>query len=222
MINDLTGKRFGRQRVIRFSHAAAPPSGMGRTRYYWIVRCDCGSERAVIGASMVSGKSIQCRACFNAQLRTPNPLQDIPGYGVWANMLQRCSNPNNIGWKNYGGRGVRVCDHWRSFAAFWSDMGGTYRPGLTIERENNGGNYEPGNCRWATRTEQAYNRRSNRILDTPWGRMTITEAAALCGVTAMTLHSRIRRISDPSRWFTVGKLAPRGRNSTKHEGSHGL
>jgi hypothetical protein len=164
---------------------------------------------------MVSGKSTQCRACVNEQLRVPVKAGENPLYSVWANMLQRCSNPNHIGWKSYGGRGIRVCSRWRRFSTFLADMGSTYRHGLTIERNNNDGNYTPANCRWATRTEQASNRRTNRVLDTPWGRMTLTEAAKRIGVTPMTLHDRLKRIPDRSVVFSVGRLPLRGRNSAE-------
>jgi len=101
-----------------------------------------------------------------------------------------------------------VCDRWQDFAAFWEDMGPTYKSGLTLERIDNNGNYEPKNCTWVTRKQQAYNRRSNRYIDTPWGRMTITEASVRSGVSVMTLHGRIKRNGVQARMFDPTHLAP--------------
>jgi hypothetical protein len=84
-------------------------------------------------------------------------------YNCWGSMIARCTNPNDPGWKNYGGRGIRVCERWRnSFENFLADMGLKPSPGLSIERVENDGNYEPGNCRWATRKEQRANQRPRR------------------------------------------------------------
>lgn len=89
-----------------------------------------------------------------------------PTYHTWSNMIQRCTNPTAEGWAHYGGRGIRVCDHWRKFDNFLADMG--ERPeGLTLERINNDGDYEPGNCRWATQAEQLMNRRRSSYYDRP-------------------------------------------------------
>ncbi len=105
--------------------------------------------------------------CPRKQTRdTTFPWRDhMPEWHSWRSMIQRCTNPNNKNFKHYGGRGITICDRWRfSFAAFWEDMG--MRPGGTqLDRyPNNDGNYEPGNCRWATGSENSNNRRGNRIV----------------------------------------------------------
>jgi hypothetical protein len=111
-------------------------------------------------------------------------------YRIWQDMLQRCTNPNRPTYRYYGGRGIAVCERWRSFQAFVSDMG--ERPdGGSLDRINNDGNYEPGNCRWATTKEQARNRRSNRMLEIDGERMPVVVASERWGVPRYTLYSRL-------------------------------
>lgn len=111
-------------------------------------------------------------------------------YSVWASMRSRCSNPNVKHWKDYGGRGVRVCERWSSFAAFVEDM--APRPeGAWLDRIDPNGNYEPGNCRWATPLEQGRNRRRHSYIDVD-GRPTLaSELAEKCSVAANTIARRI-------------------------------
>ena len=116
------------------------------------------------------------------------------GYSVYRNMLQRCYNPRYKRYADYGGRGITVCPEWRhSFANFWLDMSGTYKPGLTLDRRDNNGNYSPDNCRWITLQEQLANRRCSITVDSPYGRVTLDELARLSGINRNTLASRYKR-----------------------------
>ncbi len=116
-----------------------------------------------------------------------------PEYIVWTLMIARCTNPQSTSFPRYGGRGIRVCGQWLvSFETFIADMGP--RPaGLSIERINNDGNYEPANCRWATRTEQANNRRSSRYLELNGERMTMADWSRRTGLGQTLIHSRLKK-----------------------------
>jgi hypothetical protein len=105
-------------------------------------------------------------------------------------MKTRCGNPNAINYYLYGGRGIKVCERWQKFEAFRDDMAPTWKPGLTIERIDNDGDYTPENCCWATRHEQNRNQRNNVMVDTPWGRLHLRDAAAVSGVKYQTLWWR--------------------------------
>lgn len=113
-----------------------------------------------------------------------------PLYRVWAEMRYRCANPDHPDYRHYGGRGIGVCERWADFSAFLEDMG--ERPkGLTLERIDNDGDYEPGNCRWATRAEQASNMRSNRIIEHNGMAMTLSQWARYLGRPLQTIAGRL-------------------------------
>lgn len=106
-------------------------------------------------------------------------------------MKVRCANPHGHAYDRYGGRGIKVCERWHVFENFLEDMGPTYQPGLTIEREDNDGNYEPGNCHWATTEEQNRNHSSNVWIDTCRGRMLMQDAARIAGLTWRGMWYRV-------------------------------
>ena len=115
-----------------------------------------------------------------------------PTYSSWGHMIQRCTNPNHKHWHHYGGRGISVCVRWREFKVFLADMG-ECPIGQTIDRINTNGNYEPGNCKWATRGEQQNNRRDNVVLEHNGVKRTVTGWAKFLGIKKITLDFRIRR-----------------------------
>ncbi len=111
---------------------------------------------------------------------------------IWLGMIQRCRDPNAQDWDRYGGRGIKVCERWQSFENFLADMG--VRPdGMSVERDDNDGDYTPDNCRWATRSEQQRNRRSNVLLTYNGETLCVAEWAIRTGINRMTLHTRINR-----------------------------
>jgi hypothetical protein len=155
---DLTGRRFGRWLVLR--EHLEPRARRDHVR--WLCRCGgCGTEHVVIGFTLYRGESKGCSSCGHVKHGHAHRGRPTRIYRIWCRMLQRCYNPNYTGYSNWGGRGICVCERWHDFLNFLADMGEP-PPGKSIDRKNNDGDYEPGNCRWATHSEQNRNQRPRK------------------------------------------------------------
>ena len=178
------GMRFGRLTVL---------SVVGES---CVCLCSCGTEKTVRNCNLRSGDSTSC-GCLRRELRAKNNathmMEGTKTYIVWSNMKARCFNKRSDRYASYGGRGITVCDRWRdSFETFLSDMGEA-PDGLTLDRIDVNGNYEPENCRWATREQQNNNKRSSVRIDIDGDSKTLAEWALISGVSRRTITSRLRR-----------------------------
>jgi hypothetical protein len=186
---DLTGQVFGKLTVIQRSDIM----NNGR-RPKWECQCECGRITVVFGMSLRRGKSRSCGGCD----RIPEKHGEWASaeYSVWGGMKSRCSNPNNPHFKNYGGRGIKVCQEWdSSYVAFLAHVGRRPSDKHTIDRIDNDKGYEPGNVRWATRREQVLNRRNSVLLTFQGQTKCLADWALQLGFPITTLRSRIK-----NRW----------------------
>lgn len=184
---DLSGQRFGRLLVV----SRSPSDGKPR----WLCRCDCGQDTIVKARHLRGGETTSC-GCFRREVigdrQRTHGMRNSPEYLTWQAMKRRCYTPTHKDYANYGGRGISICDRWlNSFEAFLGDMGP--RPeARSIDRINNDGNYEPGNCRWATASEQSRNTRDSVTINHLGRTMPLVEAADLVGVNRHTARSRLK------------------------------
>lgn len=190
-LRDLTGQRFGYLVVLRLGKKLRPSNGA-----WWLCRCDCGVEKHLPSHDLVQGKINSCgckqQALADIHRKTHGKSKNNRTYRIWQAMLNRCRNPNGPSYDHYGGRGIAVCDRWTDFDAFLADMGEAPVT-HSIERINNDGDYEPSNCRWATRSEQANNTRTNVFIEWKGQRLTRSQWEQRLGMGKTTLRSRLRK-----------------------------
>lgn len=200
------GATFGRLVVLEYVGEIA-----GRQAGYRC-RCECGREVVTAASRLRRGVTTSC-GCYRAERILaarakkrilPDSPQD-PVVAVWRSIVFRCINPKSPAYPRYGGRGVTVCERWRrSVHAFLEDMGPRPTPKHTVERVDNDGNYEPGNCRWATRKEQGRNKPGQNVRLTCGGRTKLlTEWAEETGMSVQTLWARLKRGWDHEKALTT-------------------
>lgn len=187
---DLTGQKFGRLTVVEY-HSTKNKRAM------WLCRCECGNERIHSTSNLKAGDTLSC-GCYRTEniqrIRTTHGMFGTRIYSIWSDMKRRCTDSSVVGYENYGGRGIKVCEEWTNFESFYSwaiDNG--YSDNLTLERIDVNGNYEPNNCKWATMIEQANNKRNNVIVEIDGVSKTVAEWSRLTGIPYMKIYKRVRR-----------------------------
>ncbi len=158
--------------------------------------CQCGKEGRVTGMALRTGASKSC-GCLAKEMSSARAsthgLNKHPLYGVWSLMMHRCYNPKNSAFPNYGARGIKVCERWHDVSNFIADVTPTYIEGLTLDRKENDGDYCPDNTRWATRKQQASNRRSNVLFAHGGVTKTIFQWAEHFNIPPRTFWARLKR-----------------------------
>ena len=194
---DISGRRFGRLLVVA-------PEDAKRCPQLWRVTCDCGAIKTVRKDHLVRGKTTSCGCYareFHAAKKTTHGLSKSPLYKTWASMMNRCNNPKDPRYKDYGERGIKVCIEWSDIKRFISDMG--IRPiNTTLDRKNYDGDYSADNCHWATPKEQQNNMRVNHIIEHQGETLNVTQWAEILGINKSTLAKRLSRGWSVERAFT--------------------
>ena len=195
MVTNLLGARFGRLLVTR----RAENTSAQKAR--WTCQCDCGQTKVVSAASLRGGETNSCGCIKREQMSLLNlkhgaavkGSQYFREFCAWREAKRRCEYSKHHAYADYGGRGIMMCPEWSAdFLAFLRDMG-PCAPGLTLERKDNDGPYSPSNCTWATRLQQARNRRTRRLLTCQGETKSLSEWAETTGLTKTTIASRLAR-----------------------------
>lgn len=187
---EMVGKTFGRWKVLSRSGSTS------RGQATWRCECACGVNSVVRGADLRNGTSVSC-GCYREEVVTTHGQfigqrgRQSPEYRAWAMMLNRCTSKKEHLFRYYGGRGIKVCNRWLSFANFFKDMGRRPSAEHSVDRIDNDGDYEPENCRWATDMQQSRNRRSNKWLTHDGVTLCLRDWSRRVGIHYNTIHGRL-------------------------------
>ena len=189
----MIGEKFGRLTVVESNGHRTKPSGQKYN--VWLCKCDCGNDTIVSVHKLRTGSTKSCgcirRENLSSGIRKTHGMHNTPEYETWCAMIKRCNNEKCDSYKNYGGRGITVCNEWLDFEKFYADMGN--RPkNSTIERINVNGNYEPCNYKWATKKEQGRNKRTNRLIEFRGSTRCLSELAEQYKINMKTLWARLK------------------------------
>lgn len=189
---DLTGKRFFYLTAIKREETV---ERKGKLR--WICLCDCGKTVAVITSNLTSGNTKSCGCYHDSGFQNrKHGMRKSKEYGIWFAMRARCNKPQNKGYADYGGRGIKVCEKWSIFEEFYKDMGP--RPeGSSLDRIDNDGNYEPENCRWATPKEQSNNQRSSLLIQHMDETMTLKQWCEKLNLSYIKIYRKVQKQGIP-------------------------
>lgn|SRR6185503_3088514 len=215
---DITGQRFGRLLVLSIVAERTK-----QNRIQWLCSCDCGKEWTVIGHNLTNGRQKSCPCRKNqlaAERHYVHGMVHKREYRIWSGIKKRCFNPKEPAYKNYGERGITMCDEWKKdFMAFYRDMG-PCPDGFTIDRINNDGNYEPGNCRWTTRVIQNRNRRDVVMLTHDGETMSLRDWADRMHMNFDKLRYRYEHHIEPL-FGSARRLSPSERDEIREAYSSG-
>lgn len=202
---DLTNKKFGRLLVLK---EVDTPENKKKKNLYWLCLCDCGNKKVICSKYLMTNNVLSC-GCLQKENKTKHGMCGSSIYKKWIRMLGRCRNKNNFKYKDYGGRGVNVCEDWHKFENFYRDMG-ECPVGLSIDRIDNNGDYCKENCRWASMKEQNRNKRKTIFITYNGETKCLGEWAEIKGIKYITLFKRIKR-----NW-TTEKIFDKVKNNKKN------
>lgn len=215
LFKDLTGKSIGLLTVLYY--CGIRPKPCGQPNHLWMVKCECGNTKIMTGGNLKGTGIVSCGCYKTKKLNTFNHshgMSRTPTWNSWSMMIQRCTDENFIEYHRYGGRGIAVCDRWKDFCNFLADMG-TRPAGTSIDRfPNNNGNYEPGNCRWATSKQQGRNKRTSRLISHNGKTKTLMEWSEETGISCGRISQRIKTGWTIAEALSITPVI--GRNQTSH------